>query len=226
MRCFVPVKKQQNNIESDFFFVNLQLYNCTCTALTYWYNITALSGTVRSYVDPKVPRIRLPNCQKLTYGARKRKVVRTYLAIRTIQFEAMIFSDILLSLSRDFILERNVKTMNKRSYIVSLLCFVGTSDLSLIAGEEKTTEYGVDVSWPIHYPWSVIDTEDDRYNERYPNQENEPASDILSDRKKIYNNFMEGCRKYFEKKPWVCDEDESDRILGNLEQPAIMMVRS
>ena len=113
----------------------------------------------------------------------------------------------------------------KRNYTVSLLCLFGINKLSVIVAEENSIEYGVDVSWPIHHPWSALDTEDERYYEAYPNQENEPASDILPDRKKIYNDFMKGCRNFYVKFPEDCDEDDSERILGNLEQPAIMVVR-
>ena len=64
--------------------------------------------------------------------------------------------------------------------------------------------YGVDVSFPIHY----LDF---------------PKDDVTSS-KKSYSAFLEGCRAYYKSKSDTCDASEKDRLDRNLNQPPVMQV--
>lgn len=67
-------------------------------------------------------------------------------------------------------------------------------------------DYGVDCSFPIHSKVSK-------------------CGNLLGDRQKVYNDFMEGCRKAFGQKASRCDITEEDRIAMNVRQPQSMVVR-
>jgi prolyl 4-hydroxylase len=68
----------------------------------------------------------------------------------------------------------------------------------------QEVSYGVDCSFPIH-------STDFR------------CGDLLGDRKKVYDDFMEGCRKHHGRKASRCDDTERDRIEMNNRQPQSMV---
>jgi len=67
-----------------------------------------------------------------------------------------------------------------------------------------SSNYGVDHSFPIHYPPAAA------YDK------NNPLSNSF------YRDFLEGCREKYAPEGWRCDETENDRIDMNLRQPASM----
>jgi prolyl 4-hydroxylase len=68
----------------------------------------------------------------------------------------------------------------------------------------QEANYGVDCSFPVH-------SKDFR------------CGDLLGDRKKIYEDFMEGCRKHYGRKAGRCDQTEDDRIAMSVRQPQSMV---
>lgn len=75
-----------------------------------------------------------------------------------------------------------------------------------VARTTEAAEYGVDVSFPVHYPLT------------------ENATNPLGDRKAFYQNFMDGCRKHYGDKANRCDEYERDRLVMSRRQPQSMVV--
>lgn len=65
-------------------------------------------------------------------------------------------------------------------------------------------DYGVDCSFPIH-------------------SKDFKCGDVLGDRKKFYEDFMEGCRKFYGDKASRCDRTEEDRIIMSQRQPQSMV---
>jgi prolyl 4-hydroxylase len=65
-------------------------------------------------------------------------------------------------------------------------------------------DYGVDCSWPI-------------------TSTNFRCGDRLGDRKKVYEDFMNGCREHYGKKGDRCDTVEQDRLEMSLRQPQSMV---
>ena len=76
---------------------------------------------------------------------------------------------------------------------------------SALGNAQETADYGTDVSFPIHHA--------------------QIKDGPLGDRSKIYEHFMDGCRKEFPKKKSKCDEGEKGRIAMNLRQAQSMVVR-
>jgi len=76
--------------------------------------------------------------------------------------------------------------------------------LVAIALAQESAEYGADVSFPIHH---------------LTIQEGP-----LGNRNKIYDDFMEGCRKHNGKKAKICDIGELDRLAMSRRQPQSMVV--
>ena len=66
-------------------------------------------------------------------------------------------------------------------------------------------DYGVDCSFPIHSK---------EFN----------CGDLLGDRQKVYEDFMEGCRRHYGSKGNRCDTTEEDRIVMSRRQPQSMVV--
>jgi hypothetical protein len=75
-----------------------------------------------------------------------------------------------------------------------------------VVGVEDEGKYGVDVSFPIHHHWT------------------ESSTPLNEERKVVYENFMEGCRKKYGRRGKLCDETENDRIQMSLRQPQSMVV--
>lgn len=67
--------------------------------------------------------------------------------------------------------------------------------------------YGVDVSFPVHYLTFA---------------EDQP----LGNRRKLYRDFLDGCREYYPESPDSCDLTEEDRVKMSVRQPASMQVRA
>lgn len=71
-----------------------------------------------------------------------------------------------------------------------------------VTDENEGTPYGVDCTFPIHY-------------------KNLRCGNLLGDRKKVYEDYMQGCYDAFDK--YVCDDYENERIAMSLRQPAGML---
>lgn len=75
-----------------------------------------------------------------------------------------------------------------------------------VSNEAATvTSFGVDVSFPMQHA--------------HVSQTEKPFSDSIMP---FYNEFMQGCRDYYQKRGELCDESERARLNLNLLQPAAM----
>lgn len=90
--------------------------------------------------------------------------------------------------------------------------------------------YGVDIAWPIHhdsvstnFPWMPHNI--DRNVNAVPDNMTTMPIQPLGDRQKVYEEFMDGCRKHYGARGAMCDETERERIAMNLRQPQNMQVR-
>lgn len=72
------------------------------------------------------------------------------------------------------------------------------------SGQAQNADYGVDCSFPIH-------------------SKDLNCGDLLGDRKKLYEDFMQGCRDHYGKKGNRCDTTEDDRIEMSIRQPQSMV---
>lgn len=69
---------------------------------------------------------------------------------------------------------------------------------------QETSEYGVDCSFPVHSKeWK--------------------CGNLLGDRRSVYEDFMEGCRKKYGSQGFRCDITEDDRLEMSLRQPQSMV---
>lgn len=83
-----------------------------------------------------------------------------------------------------------------------------TSLSHYVVGDEEGSNYGVDVSWPMHHAWT------------------EASSKPLNDeRRAVYEDFMNGCREKYQAKGNLCDSNEQGRLDMTLRQPQSMVVR-
>ena len=99
--------------------------------------------------------------------------------------------------------------------------------LTFVTAEDEAPEFGVDVSFPIHhkqvsnnYPWLPHNV-DPENNPTPPEYEGMPVQ-WLGDKRKFYDEFMEGCRQKYKKYSRACDSTESDRVAMSLRQPPSM----
>ena len=84
---------------------------------------------------------------------------------------------------------------------------IASQTLFLLAAVATTThaaDYGLDCSFPIHN----FDLS---------------CGDLLGDRKKFYEDYMDGCREYYGKKGDRCDITEVDRLAMSKRQPRSMV---
>lgn len=88
--------------------------------------------------------------------------------------------------------------------LVVALMVVSHVSLHVVGGPQEDEGYGVDVSFPIHHHWT------------------DSSTPLNEERKHIYEDFMDGCRKTFGKKGDRCDQTEQDRIEMSLRQPQSM----
>jgi len=94
---------------------------------------------------------------------------------------------------------------------------------------EIETRYGVDVSWPIHhiklsnnYDWLPHNV--DREHNSVPREYDGMPVQPLGDKKKFYDDFMQGCYDKYQKgkNGGICDATERDRVAMSLRQPKDM----
>ena len=104
------------------------------------------------------------------------------------------------------------------------------NDNNGIAADHVPVEYGVDVSFPIHYN-AVSDNYawlphnlDPEHNE-VPPEHKDKVVQPLGDRQLFYDDFLEGCKeKWGDKGRRRCQSNEDDRIAMSLRQPQSMQV--
>ena len=112
------------------------------------------------------------------------------------------------------------------AFITSLFLF-----FHLRASLAIVEEYGVDVSFPIHYlrvstnyPWLPHNLHNSSETQSPPNSkeyENMPIQP-LGDRRQFYQDFIQGCQDFYGKKGKACIQTEADRIEMSKRQPASM----
>jgi hypothetical protein len=90
-----------------------------------------------------------------------------------------------------------------KALAAALVMLVGFS--YMVVGEEEQGNYGVDVSFPMHHHWTSESTP------------------LNPERKRIYEEFMEGCRKKYGSRGDRCDQTENDRIQMSLRQSQSMV---
>lgn len=71
--------------------------------------------------------------------------------------------------------------------------------------DAQDASYGLDCSFPIF-------------------SKDLKCGDLLGDRKAVYEEFMDGCRKHYGTKGNRCDTTEDDRIAMDIYQPQSMVV--
>lgn len=87
---------------------------------------------------------------------------------------------------------------------ISLLSLFGIGSLHAADNTVVVADYGVDCSFPVH-------SKELRCGNR------------LGDRKKVYEEFMQGCRDFYGKRASMCDAIENDRIEMSIRQPQSMV---
>lgn len=122
--------------------------------------------------------------------------------------------------------------------ILVLLAFLGVVGASLWsssrdneevrgAGADEPVEYGVDISFPMHYgqvstnyPWLEHNRDPSKpVPKEYENMPIQP----LGDRQAFYNNYLQGCKDKFGSRGAArCEQNEIDRISMSLRQPQSM----
>jgi prolyl 4-hydroxylase len=86
--------------------------------------------------------------------------------------------------------------------IFILLFSLHTTELVV---QGQSSEYGVDCSFPVHSKEWKCDEK------------------LLGNRKQLYENFMDGCRKKYGKQGFRCDVTEEDRLQMSYRQPQSMI---
>ncbi len=88
---------------------------------------------------------------------------------------------------------------------------------------DEPVEYGVDISFPIHnakvstnYPWLPHNV--DPANNPTPKEYENMPIQYLGNVQQRYDDFMQGCRDHYNKRPRACDQTEKDRISMSLRQ--------
>lgn len=107
-----------------------------------------------------------------------------------------------------------------------LMAVAAALTLVVVAAEDEPV-YGVDVSWPIHhgkistnYAWLPHNV-DPANNPTPPEYEGMPIQ-MLGNKQKDYDDFLEGCHKQYPKYKQACDSTERDRVEMSIRQPASM----
>lgn len=95
-----------------------------------------------------------------------------------------------------------------------------------VASTETPVEYGVDISFPIHrsqastnYAWLPHNLDPSL---PVPNKYKDMPIQVLGDRQKFYEDFIDGCREAFGRKGQRCLDTERDRVEMSLRQPQSM----
>ena len=93
---------------------------------------------------------------------------------------------------------------------------------------DEPVEYGVDVSFPIHYaevstnyPWLEHNVNPDVPT---PKEYDGMVIQPLGNRQKFYKDFLDSCRTHFGSRGELCTANELDRIAMSLRQPQSMQV--
>jgi prolyl 4-hydroxylase len=87
-------------------------------------------------------------------------------------------------------------------FVVFALMTAGLT--TMVQAQERTADYGADCSYPIHSKeWR--------------------CGDLLGDRKKVYDEYMDGCRKRYGDKGGRCDFTEDERLEMSVRQPQSMV---
>jgi prolyl 4-hydroxylase len=108
---------------------------------------------------------------------------------------------------------------------ISLVWFLQSA--TTISGQERLVDYGVDVSYPMHYAdisknydWLPHNLDPSLETpEEYVGREVQH----LGDKQTFYDNLLQGCVAHYDKKGFICQETENDRIAMNLRQPKSML---
>eukprot|EP00934_Nitzschia_sp_Nitz4_P001023 Nitzschia sp. Nitz4//scaffold58_size112336//60326//62043//NITZ4_004037-RA/size112336-augustus-gene-0.8-mRNA-1//1//CDS//3329555001//1023//frame0 len=91
---------------------------------------------------------------------------------------------------------------------------------------DEPVEYGVDVSFPIHYASVSTNYEWLPHNQdpslETPKMYEDMPIQPLGDRQEFYRDFLQGCRDAFGKKGNRCTQTEIDRVAMSLRQPQSM----
>jgi Trp operon repressor len=91
----------------------------------------------------------------------------------------------------------------------------------------KQVNFGTDTSWPMqymgvstNYPWLPHNVNPENFP--IPDRYKGMPLQLLGDRQKVYDDFMQGCQKHAEEYAPQCIENEILRIKRCLEQPPQM----
>jgi hypothetical protein len=92
--------------------------------------------------------------------------------------------------------------------------------------KDEPVEYGVDVSFPMHYaqvstnyPWLPHNQDPSL---PVPKEYQDMVIQPLGNKQEFYRNFLQGCRDAFGTKGTRCTQNELDRIAMTLRQPQSM----
>jgi hypothetical protein len=97
---------------------------------------------------------------------------------------------------------------------------------AVVQEEGPKAEYGVDVSWPIHYAHVSTNYDWLSHNQNpdvaAPPEYEDMAVQPLGDRQQVSKDFVQGCRDHFGAKAQRCTQNELDRVAMSLRQPKSM----
>lgn len=96
---------------------------------------------------------------------------------------------------------------------VLISLFIGTTSAKQQLNLLGQPSYGVDVSFPVHYRTGFLE---------HPVNTQSSSDQPLGDRRKLYDEFMAGCRQNYSSDPEACDVTEEDRVKMSVRQPASM----
>ncbi len=96
----------------------------------------------------------------------------------------------------------------------------------VVQDDAPKVEYGVDVSFPMHYAsvstnYAWLPHNQDP-NIPTPREYNDMVVQPLGDRQQFYKDFIQGCRDHFGTKAIRCTQNELDRVAMSLRQPQSM----
>ena len=99
-----------------------------------------------------------------------------------------------------------------------------------VAPNESPVEYGVDVSFPMHYSkvsdnYAWLPHNIDPVHNDVPARYKDMVVQPLGDKQKFYDDFLNGCKeKWGNSGAARCQQNEDDRIAMTLRQPQSMQV--
>ena len=115
--------------------------------------------------------------------------------------------------------------------LLAAASFFGAKD----ASSDEVVSYGLDVSFAhttpditTNFPW--LPHNEDPDNNPMPDEHVDKPVQVLGDRKKVYDDYIQGCRDYWNKEygseqgAMACDGFEKDRFVQSLTQPRSMVV--